>query len=80
MKLFFERLLVVFAHILAFVVAFSLYAGVVVVIVLLPNAVLIGIKAIGLFLLAVLILVTIGTFINWLIIEPFFTKKGVDRN
>lgn len=79
MNLFIERLLAVFVHILGFVVAFSLYAGAVIIIVLLPNAVLAGIKAIGLFLLAILILVAIGAFINWLIIEPFFTKKGVDR-
>lgn len=50
MKLFIERLLAVFAHILGFVVAFSLYMGAVIIIVLLPNAVLSGIKAIGLFL------------------------------
>ena len=79
MKLFVERLLEMFALVMGFVVGFSLYMGAVIVLILLPNAVLTGIKATGLFLFAVLILFAIGSFINWIIIEPFFTKKGVDR-
>lgn len=79
MKLFIERLLEMFVVIIGYVIGFSLFMGVVILVTLLPNVVLTGIKVILGIVVAISLIVAIGTFINWLIIEPFFTKKGVDR-
>lgn len=79
MKLFIERLLEMFVVIIGYVIGFSLFMGGVILVTLLPNAVFTGVKVIFGIIVAISILLAIGTFINWLIIEPFFTKKGVDR-
>lgn len=65
MKLFIERLLEMFV--------------VVILVTLLSSEALIGIKIILGIVVVISILIAAGSFINWLIIEPFFTKKGVDR-